>query len=276
MGKNKIVMRFLRLLFSLTLPVLFVSLVGCDKSSSATTPTTTSAPTVPVPGMEPAKEPARNANGGGGMGGAPGDADSKATSPSGESTKSDAAPTNGAYRCTGVTATDLVKLDKVGDVRLAGVHTPTITEPGGAWVLEQLKRAVLGIPVEVEFCKKNPNDGRGHYRAIIAYRDTSGKWHNLNQLMVLEGLALANGEDCHLDLRSYDKFQEAAQNLKKGLWKTAWAKGAPAPPGASGAPAPPASAGGNAPMGGPTGTSALPSAPPLTGNQPGAPSLGRR
>jgi len=223
-------MSLLRFLLFSMLPFLFFTLIGCNKPTSDaadSTPARTSA--------MPEKEPAKNATQEG----------SPATSSSSDPNES-AAPTDGPYRCIGVAATNLIKLDKVGEVRLAGVRTPAVGEPGGAWVLDQLKHAVFGIPVEAEFCKKNPNDGRGHYRAIVAYRDTSGKWHNLNQLMVLEGLALANGEDCHLNLRSYDKFQDAAQNLKKGLWKTVWANGVPAPT--------------SAPMGGPT-TTTTPTTP---------------
>jgi len=214
------------------LPLLCVA-GSCQRndapSDSAPEPTTRSAPTV-RPGQTPPTTPSSAVSpqpGGvtappaaetlspGAVGKAePGKSQATATAP----------PTNGEYKCLRVVDANTLELEKVGMVMFAGLRAPGAGQPGANDVSQQLTRAVQGNAVVAEFCAVTPQGDGGRWRVIVAYYDVNKKLRNLNQLLLLEGLAQAQADEkCHVALASYQQFQEAAKQARKGLWATVWA-----------------------------------------------------
>ncbi len=144
--------------------------------------------------------------------------------PGKQPTAATAPPTNGEYKCLRVVDANTLELEKIGMVMFAGLRAPGTGQPGANEVQQQLVRAVQGNPVVAEFCAVTPKGDGGRWRVIVAYYDVNKKLRNLNQLLLLEGLAQAQvDEKCHVALASYQQFQDAAKQARKGLWATVWA-----------------------------------------------------
>lgn len=87
---------------------------------------------------------------------------------------------------------------------------------------------IYAVPQKTKNGQTNISDHYGRIVAIIYYRDEFGRYHCLNEKLVLEGkarknyISLSKGSKYYTENKAYynllEKAQEKSKNLKKGIW----------------------------------------------------------
>lgn len=94
---------------------------------------------------------------------------------------------------------DTLLLRGLGRVRVIGVDTPEVGQPGYAEATEFCRRACSGRTVEIEICPVRPYDRYDRLRVVVYYRDERGREHNLADELIHRRLGHALSiQPCHI------------------------------------------------------------------------------
>jgi len=94
---------------------------------------------------------------------------------------------------------DTLQLRGVGRVRVIGVNTPEVGQPGYADATEFVRNTCEDRAIEIEVCPVTPLDRYGRLRAVVYYRDSAGREHNLADELIRRRLGHALSiQPCHI------------------------------------------------------------------------------
>ncbi len=101
---------------------------------------------------------------------------------------------------------DTLQLRGLGRVRVIGVDTPEVGQPGYAEATEFTRKTCARRLVEIEVCPVRPVDRYDRVRAMVYYRDDAGREHSLADELIRRRLGHALSiQPCHIpDSHWYD------------------------------------------------------------------------
>lgn len=121
-------------------------------------------------------------------------------------------------RCTGVYNPVLIKTDVMGDIRLLGLKPPDKDSKYYDQGFKFVKERILDKDVLIDICHINPTTREGYLRAVVFYMK-EGRWYNLNEELVRNGLAqVVPVMKSHPDPKVWFTAQKEAQREHLGIW----------------------------------------------------------
>jgi endonuclease YncB( thermonuclease family) len=108
-------------------------------------------------------------------------------------------------------------------VRLRGIAGPEIAHPAGGHDAYFGREAADFVQEHVEGQRVtitlDPNRGlRGEDGCVLAYLSLSDTGESLNELLLAEGLAFADGRTAHVLSVRFQQLENRARRARRGLW----------------------------------------------------------